>query len=152
MPLVSTASPVNIEQAPQSWSDKLKEGYAELKAEGTVAGPTIVYSSRTHSQLAQVMKELRNTSYRCGVTLSFVQSVVLQAQFVILIVWLLRACSNSDIRRFAGPAVLSLAQETRCACTPLCPLWLVLLPTKHADPSCRPDPADGEQCALLSHA
>ncbi|KAA6423773.1 MAG: regulator of telomere elongation helicase 1-like [Trebouxia sp. A1-2] len=64
VPLVSTASPVNIEQAPQSWSDKLKEGYAELKAEGTVAGPTIVYSSRTHSQLAQVMKELRNTSYR----------------------------------------------------------------------------------------
>ena len=48
----------------QSWADKLKEGYADLKAQGVVALPTIVYSSRTHSQLAQVMKELRNTSYR----------------------------------------------------------------------------------------
>ncbi len=65
MPLTSTAPLVNVEQQPQSWSDKLKEGYAELKAEGTVRVPTIVYSSRTHSQLAQVMKELRNTSYRC---------------------------------------------------------------------------------------
>ena len=55
---------VKAEQQPQSWADKLKEGYAELKAEGTVRLPTIVYSSRTHSQLAQVMKELRNTSYR----------------------------------------------------------------------------------------
>ena len=28
--------------------------------------PTIIYSSRTHGQLAQVIKELRNTSYRCA--------------------------------------------------------------------------------------
>ncbi|DBB06555.1 TPA: Regulator of telomere elongation helicase 1 [Trebouxia sp. C0004] len=64
VPSSSTAPPANVQQPPQSWSDKLKEGYAELKAEGTVGVPTIVYSSRTHSQLAQVMKELRNTSYR----------------------------------------------------------------------------------------
>ena len=57
--------PQGLEQQ-HSWSDKMKAGYAELKAEGTIGAPTIVYSSRTHSQLAQVMKELRNTSYRCG--------------------------------------------------------------------------------------
>ena len=60
----SVPQPSKPEQQHQSWADKLKEGYAELKAEGTVGVPTIVYSSRTHSQLAQVMKELRNTSYR----------------------------------------------------------------------------------------
>ena len=73
MPSISTAPPGIVEQPHQSWSDKLKEGYAELRAEGTVGVPTIVYSSRTHSQLAQVMKELRNTSYRC--TANFVCAV-----------------------------------------------------------------------------
>ena len=64
----ATAQPEGADQQ-QSWSDKMKAGYAELKAEGTVHAPTIVYSSRTHSQLAQVMKELRNTSYRCAIAL-----------------------------------------------------------------------------------
>lgn len=59
-----TVEPAQDPQQQQSWSDKMKAGFAELKAEGTINAPTIVYSSRTHSQLAQVMKELRNTSYR----------------------------------------------------------------------------------------
>ncbi|KAL3154274.1 hypothetical protein ABBQ32_013765 [Trebouxia sp. C0010 RCD-2024] len=59
---VAQSSPIG--QQVQTWAEKIKEGYAELKAEGVFSLPTIVYSSRTHSQLAQVMKELRNTSYR----------------------------------------------------------------------------------------
>ena len=61
---MSTTQPPAAGQQVQTWAEKLKEGYAELKTEGVVSLPTIVYSSRTHSQLAQVMKELRNTTYR----------------------------------------------------------------------------------------
>ncbi|GAB4815023.1 hypothetical protein N2152v2_002069 [Parachlorella kessleri] len=46
----------------------LREAYAELNAEKVRSGqgglPVIIYSSRTHSQLQQVMKELRNSGYR----------------------------------------------------------------------------------------
>ena len=41
----------------------IKEGFAALKA-AEAPLPTIIYASRTHSQLAQVMGELRNTAYR----------------------------------------------------------------------------------------
>ena len=61
---LNVTQPSAAGQQVQTWAEKMKEGYAEMKTEGVVSLPTIVYSSRTHSQLAQVMKELRNTSYR----------------------------------------------------------------------------------------
>lgn len=64
---MSITQPPAAGQQVQTWAEKLKEGYAELKTEGVVSLPTIVYSSRTHSQLAQVMKELRNTTYRLAI-------------------------------------------------------------------------------------
>lgn len=48
----------------KGWAERMKEGMAELRAEGGLRQPTIIYSSRTHSQLAQVMRELRNTAYK----------------------------------------------------------------------------------------
>ena len=51
----------------------LQEAYAEYRAQQAAGGgggpggpslPTIVYSSRTHSQLAQVMKELKASGYK----------------------------------------------------------------------------------------
>ena len=66
-PATNVTQPSATGQQVQTWAEKLREGYAELKTEGAVSLPTIVYSSRTHSQLAQVIKELRNTSYRLAI-------------------------------------------------------------------------------------
>lgn len=41
-------------------------------------GPSIIYSSRTHSQLAQVIKELRNTSYRHVVAMLVMDCTILK--------------------------------------------------------------------------
>ena len=46
----------------KTWADSMREAAQELSI--SFCPPTIVYSSRTHSQLAQVMGELRNTTYK----------------------------------------------------------------------------------------
>lgn len=41
-----------------------QQGHRQGQAAWTL--PQVIYSSRTHSQLTQVVKELKNTKYRCG--------------------------------------------------------------------------------------
>ena len=48
-----------------SWADTMKAGHAAAQLAGDVRQPPLIYSSRTHSQLTQVIRELRRTSYKC---------------------------------------------------------------------------------------
>ena len=48
-----------------SWADTMKAGLAAAQLAGDVQQPPLIYSSRTHSQLTQVIRELRRTSYKC---------------------------------------------------------------------------------------
>lgn len=51
-------------QPHKSWAQLMSAGLAGVRAEDPSALPTIIYASRTHSQLKQVMGELESTGYQ----------------------------------------------------------------------------------------
>ncbi|CAN0103646.1 unnamed protein product [Discosporangium mesarthrocarpum] len=79
-------------------------GQAPPKLAGTkVSVPTIIYASRTHSQLAQVVKELKNTAYRPKLSLLGSRE---------------QLCVNEEVRQIKGQAMnhacSSLVGARRC--------------------------------------
>ncbi|KAK4276444.1 hypothetical protein QN277_014596 [Acacia crassicarpa] len=63
-PLVYGGGFVPDEVSPTSENMELPETEANNKMQKKKAAPTIYYASRTHSQISQVIRELRKTSYR----------------------------------------------------------------------------------------
>ncbi|KAK9810499.1 hypothetical protein WJX72_011819 [[Myrmecia] bisecta] len=62
-PESSNAGEVGLHST-KTWAQSMKEGYAAVKAADPAFLPSIIYSSRTHSQLAQVMRELKGSGYK----------------------------------------------------------------------------------------
>lgn len=134
---------------------EMQEAWAEHRLEQAAAGkgdlPTIVYSSRTHSQLAQVMRELKATGYRCAAGQRGVlfTAAVLDGSRVVVPAGPLRLESNGGwelLWRLRPPEVsrsmtaLASAAPQRCRVTSLPARPQV--PMRGRRPTSRPPPPD----------
>ncbi len=64
-PAQPAAVPGTAPAEAKTWAAAMREGMAEVAADGRRL-PQVIYASRTHSQLAQVMRELKACGYRCA--------------------------------------------------------------------------------------